>query len=81
MMGESNASSSHVLSYTTGGYLCTCGIWVGHDQTHVCGRFIQPYVLYEPMTYTTIESGRLTELMEAERKLNEIRRILGCAFG
>ena len=61
---------------TTGGYACGyCGQWTNHGATHMCQNALGPYY-YQP-TYTTIESGRLTELMEAERKLSEIKRIIG----
>ena len=61
--------------HTIGGYSCgNCGTWVVHGRTHACS---QPSTYFiAPTTFTTIDSQRLAELMEAERKLSEIRRIL-----
>ena len=61
--------------YTTGGYACgSCGTWITYGMMHAC---YQPNnYLFVPTTFTTIDSQRLAELMEAERKLAEIQRIL-----
>lgn len=63
------------IEHTTGGYTCSnCGVWVSWGVYHTCP---QPSTsVFFPITYTTIDSQRLAELMEAERKLKEIRKIL-----
>jgi hypothetical protein len=76
-MTDGSIISNFQWKQTAGGYLCSCGMWTSYGQTHVCYNAIGSYY----PSYLSIESGRLSELMEAERKLAEIRRILGDAFG
>ncbi len=60
-------------SCMTGGYACgSCGWWVTRGSYHAC---YSPTIVCP--TFTTIDSVRLAELMEAERKLKEIKQILG----
>ena len=75
-MSESSVMDYLTSGYTTGGYTCSvCGTWVQHGNYHACPQ-PSTYV-FVPTTYTTIDSNRLAELMESERKLEEIKRILG----
>ena len=75
-MSESSVMDYLAYGYTTGGYACgSCGAWVTHGTYHACHQ-PSTYV-FVPTTFTTIDSNRLAELMEAERKLKEIKRMLG----
>ena len=74
----SDTQTGTVLTdYSTGnGYACgSCGQWVTHGGGHACYQQGINYC-FVPTTFTTIDSQRLAELIEAEKKLQEIRRIL-----